>query len=302
MHRRSLIWIFLSLIGIYVWLSFSAPVDTVTMERLGLSHGELLGLQISLMLPIIIIWLSALYGYIRLLDYANSIKGAPESGPLALIGKGLMVLAFGLPIASIASIVALEQGGSESALLPISAIARNYFQLIFPLIAFCYIASGTEKLVNTTRTKPNRLQEKLLILFFIIFACAFTAFIIDNPFTDQPVSEIYYLPTWLVIVSIVVPYLFTWYNGLLSGYYILRYKNHVKGHVYKHAFGRLATGLLVITAVAIIIRVLTTLNEQLTELELSPLLLTIYALVIIYGLGYFLVASGSKRLSKLEEV
>lgn len=302
MNRRNLVLFFIILIVVYLWLSLSAPVDTEAVERFHITAGELTRLRLTITLPVIGIWLLALYGFLRLLDYAKSIKGAPESGPLRLIGKGLMILAFGLPIASIAASIASTQGNSNETLLPLATVAKNYFQLIFPLIAFSYIAVGAEQLAATVRIKHKMRQEKLISFIFILVSSVYTAFIISNPFTEVPISDLYFIPTWLVVVTIVVPYLFTWFNGLTAGYYILKYKNHVKGHLYKHAFGRLALGLIVITIVAIMIRIFTTLNEQLTQLELSPLLMIVYALVLLYGLGYALVASGSKKLTKLEEV
>ena len=302
MNRKNIIWLFLIISGIYVWLAVTAPVDPAVAERYALTNVEITGLKLSVTLPVVFIWLLALYGFIKLFDYTSSIKKSPESLPLRQIGNGLMILAFGLPIASIASTIAVTQGAANSDLLPFTTIARNFFQLIFPLIAFCYIASGSQKLASTLSMKPNHTREKLFDLAFIAFASGYSAFIVDNPISDTSIRDIYFMPTWLIILTIVIPYLFTWYNGLLAVYNILRYKNNVKGHVYRYAFSRLATGLLVITIVSISTRILTTLNEQITDLELSPLLVLIYIFVVIYGLGYLLVASGAKRLSRLEEV
>src|SRR5690606_37087874 len=156
-------------------------------------------------------------------------------------------------------------------------------------------------LSKTVRMNFPDLHTKLFMLGFILLASAYAALMMTMPFSDESIRSVYFLPSWLIVATIIAPYLFTWYNGTAAADLLIRYRNKVRGIIYKSAFGRLALGFIVITITAIIIRFIVTLNEQLTQLNISPLLMIIYALVVLYGIGYGLVASGAKRLTKLEK-
>lgn len=302
MSHKYMVRVFVLLVILHVLLSYRIPVAKETVERFELDHTEALWLRTAVLIPTLIIWTIALYGFLHILRYGSTIKESPESKPISMLGTGLMLLAFGFPIASIAGNVATIFITENPNFEPAVTIIRNYIQILFPLLAFIYLKYGASGLVKTVRTKANKVQENLLIVGYTLLASGYTVLMFSTPFSDTHIEQIYFLPMWLIVVTVITPYLFTWYNGIVAAYQIIRYKNQVKGVVYKNVFSRFASGLIVITITAVLIRVLITLIEQITELNLSPLLALVYILLIFYGIGYGLVASGSRQLTKIEKI
>lgn len=273
-----------------------------TIDRYDFSDTDIFWLRVTIVVPIAAIWLIAANGFLRLLRYAEAIQGSAEGQPIRQMANGIMILAFGFVLTSIAGSLASIQIADNPNLEPVTTVFRNYFQVAFPLIAFIYINNGAAALSRTLKLDLPDLHTRLFMLGFIILASVYTAMMVSTPFSPQSMSEIYFLPEWLVILSIIVPYLFTWYNGLGAAYWLIRYGQNVKGVIYKQAFGRLAFGFIVITITAIILRFISTIGEQLIELSISPLLTIIYTLVFLYALGYGLVSIGANRLARLEKV
>ncbi|HSX43684.1 MAG TPA: hypothetical protein VLE69_00065, partial [Candidatus Saccharimonadales bacterium] len=67
-------------------------------------------------------------------------------------------------------------------------------------------------------------------------------------------------------------------------------------------FTRLALGLGVVVGFLMVLRYLVALTTTLDNLALKYLLLVVYLLLIFIAIGYGLIASGAKRLKKIEEV
>lgn len=112
----------------------------------------------------------------------------------------------------------------------------------------------------------------------------------------------YYLPNWLIILTLAVPYVYVWCVGINAVRNLNIYKNRVKGLVYKRAIDYLAKGIAVIIVLSIFIQLIAVLSAQLNRLNLTPLLAVIYLLLVLYALGYGLVSRGAKRLKQIEEV
>src|SRR5690554_1094230 len=94
-NRQSIVWLFLVLVAVYVILYYNTPLDQETIDRYELSTAQVTWLRTTILVPLMLVWLTALYGFVKLLQYAQTIIGSPESRPINLMAKGLMVLAFG---------------------------------------------------------------------------------------------------------------------------------------------------------------------------------------------------------------
>jgi len=134
----------------------------------------------------------------------------------------------------------------------------------------------------------------------IILASVYTWLITTHGPGVAP-DKSFYLPDWVIVFTLAVPYTFIWCVGFNAVYQLREYKNGVKGTIYKRAFENLSKGFGVIILLSITIQFITTLAAQLSRLNLTPLLLVVYLLILLYAVGYGLVARGSNKLRGIEE-
>ncbi|HSX29554.1 MAG TPA: hypothetical protein VLE73_03265 [Candidatus Saccharimonadales bacterium] len=294
------IYIFVLLVAAYVVLALALPPNQATLKKYDLTESELRLLSLTLIVPLIIIWFTALYGYLRFKAYAEVIKTSNEGTSFNHLADGLMVLAFGMPVTAIISSVLGEMMRQHNNLTPVATICRNYISLLFFIVAFVLIAKGANGLMQTLRPQAPA-YPRYGGFGVLVLSSVFTAMVIGRPESGNS-GSIYYLPDWLIVLTLVIPYLFVWCTGLLAAYHLYVYKSRVRGTIYKQAFNNLALGIAAIVVISIVLQFLTTITEQLNRLHLTPILLILYVLVGLYAVGYGLVARGAKKLRKIEEV
>lgn len=302
MKNKPYTYLFLILVTLYLGMVVRLPSDPVALERYHItqSKAHLLGLTIAI--PLTLVWLAALYGFLRFKSYADTVSETREGLPFRYLANGLMVLAFSLPITSIISSLLTYMAVHNRDLLPLATIMRNYLNLIFPLIAFTLLAKGADGLVKFLRPIKTLPYPRYSSLGLIIASSLYTFLIIGRPWGGAGGDMVYFLPTWVVVLTIAIPGLYIWHKGALAAYRLYIYKQKVKGVVYKNSFSDLLMGLGTIVVLSISLQIMLTLSERLNRLHLTPLLIIIYILVATYAVGYGLVARGAQQLKKIEEV
>jgi hypothetical protein len=120
--------------------------------------------------------------------------------------------------------------------------------------------------------------------------------------THNRLNSSYHLSTLYILLSLVVPYIYMWFIGILSFYEILLYRAKIPGILYRQSWRLLASGVGSLIVISILIQYLTTVSERLTRLSLNWVLMVVYALLILIGVAYILVALGVRNLKKIEEV
>jgi hypothetical protein len=105
----------------------------------------------------------------------------------------------------------------------------------------------------------------------------------------------------MIIGTVLVPYLLSWLFGGLAALNLRCYSRQADDLRVRTAFGRVALGLGSIILISVLVQVLVLTTSVLGKLALAPLLGIIYVLIILYGLGYVLIARGSKQLRQLAE-
>jgi len=303
MRKNNQLTLFLLLVVVYICTVFLPPIDPEIIEKYHLSLTSAYLLSLSIVVPLVAVWICAFYGYWALKRYAETVKDTIEGRGLGQLAKGLMILAFSLPtLASVASIFNYLAESSPQ-YLQIMVIIHQLIIIAFPLVAFMMISNGAEELTSRLKKKMKALQNyKLLSLLIIVFSSLFCWTIIALADKNASPQGVYSLPEWLIVVAVVVPYLYMWYRGIMAVYYLSFYKDHVRGHVYKQAFGYLSQGLAAVILLAICIQFLAVLTPQLQRLNFTPILIILYILVAMYALGYGMIAVGAKKLKRIEEV
>lgn len=299
--NKKYFWTFFVLIAIYVTLAFSLPTDPEILKRYDITQSTSRWLNLSIVAPLAIVYFAALYGFLRLRSYSESVKKTKEGPQLYLLSTGLMVLAFSLPINSIFGSVLNYIEHSHAGSAAVFTILRNYLVLLLAFVAFVYIARGAKGLVGTLKEKENPGGPVVSLLGPIALSSLFTWLVISQP--QSTITEpVYYMPNIFVILTLAIPYVYIWCVAIKAANNLYFYRNRVKGRLYKRALDNVAKGIFVIVLISIFIQVITTISERLNRLDLGMLLLVVYVLVALYALGYGLVARGAKKLKQIEEV
>jgi hypothetical protein len=303
--QKGVFWLLVVLIMLYTGFTFGIAPDTVTLERYQLTPAGLRLLLLTITVPLIGIWYAAFYGFARFKAYASSIGSSPDGQAFRQLANGLMVLAVGLPLTSIIPALMKYIVAGNMRLIPAATIIEHYLDVAIGLIAFTLIGKGARMLLSLHRKNPAPPRKVAVVAGLVLFGGLFAYVALRNPAIQTPATDVeavYYLPDWLIIATIVIPYLYIWYNGLTAAYYVNLYKKHVKGSLYKQSLRFLAWGLGGVIISSMLLQYFTAFSNVLLRLDLAPLLAVIYLLLVAISAGYVLIAAGAKRLQKLEEV
>jgi heme/copper-type cytochrome/quinol oxidase subunit 2 len=292
---------------VYLALTLFTPPDSKGLERYGLTefNAKLIGL--TFVIPLIAIWYTAIYGFIKLRSYAQSIRDSKDGQALMTMTQGLLVLSLGLPISSLISSFFTLLVRNNLIPLFVQTITSSYVSIIISVIAYWFLFFGSKKLYELAKKKKVKAGNKLFFwLFLIPTVIAYVYLVIDSRVTgvsaqsNPPAIDL--LPIPVVFLTIVFPYILAWFLGYKAAFNILSYKDTINGSIYKKALSFLALGIVSLIFSSIFIQFLTASSQLWQHLKLGPLLGVIYLLLIVIAAGYLFIAYGAKRLKKIEEV
>lgn len=298
---------FALLILIYAVINLLIPPDAESLVRYNISNAAARVLRLSVALPMILIWITIMYGYIRFKDYAKKIEQRPDGHALSRIADGILVFAFLLPVSSLLSNAASFLYHKYPAWTPEIIITRNYISLAVILVMVYLVWTGSKVLISTLKPRQREIGNyRLIYVVPVVMSVIFAYLVLFDTAKNNPPSSIgvaaYYLPDWLLLTTIVIPYALVWLLGVQAAVNIHVYAGRVKGILYKGALGLLAKGLAVSIVSLLLIRYLSSLVTWLSTLTLKPILALLYLLIFVIGVGAVLIAVGARRLQKIEEV
>jgi hypothetical protein len=304
-HKRIYL-LFVGLAVIYLIINLAIPPSADTLNRFSVTTGQVKMLKLIILLPYIAIWFAAFYGSLQLRDYVEVIKKSRDGNSLSKIAAGLMIFAIAMPTIAILSSIVNYLGAGSAQALKVSTIIVNYVDTVLGLFAMYNIYRGSQSLTGILSRKVNASFEHIFMAAFIALSTIFIYLTLSNPARQFPVSAsghaAYYLPDFLLIPTIILPYLIIWYFGFRSAHYVQIYRQNVKGKVYRSSLGYLASGLLLVVFARISIRFTTSLSTLFDNLSLRYILIVIYLLLLIISAGFIVIAIGSRKLKKIEEV
>ncbi len=301
MKNRYYIYWFMFLTAVYVGFAVFAPIDPTILQKYHISEARALMLTLTVVVPIVMIWLVALYGLVRFKEYTEVIQEGKEGLAFRDISNGLLYLAFSLPIGGVIGSFVSYLALRHPHLIEEVTIVRNYARMIVPGIGLILLARGASGLTRLLKkSKQNELPHYSLL--WAIILTSFFSWLITAKAGSTGGNIIYFLPNWLILLTLVVPYTYTWCRGLFGVFHLLQYRKNVKGVVYKKSLNLLAMGVSMIIILSVLTQLITTLSARLNRLNLTPLLLIVYVLVALNALGYGWVARGARKLKQIEEV
>jgi len=282
-----------------IFLALVLPVNDATLHRLHISLAIYHEAILSFLIPIGIIWFSAFYAYEKTGQYAETLRQTDEGRAFAHIARGLQLLAWGLAAATVLSLILGGVTASTPQLQGARIIIDNYATLLFPLVGFTIIGMGTRQLAQTVKAPLTLRVLRILFVVLALIGVFFARYALRNHYAN---NNPYMLPVFFLVTTIIVPYLYTWFVGVVAAYDLQNYAHKVKGVLYQQALSLLALGITIVIISSIIIQYVTTLMNNGNDLSFGSLLLLVYGLLIVEAAGYALIAYGARRLKRIEEV
>ncbi len=286
---------------VITWFSLSNRYPAVAKYNLSASSLHIVSISLAGLLAII--WLLAIYGYIKLAEYSSLVKKAKDGKLVAKLARGLAFLAFSLPLVSITSGLLNYFSQLHPDLKPSLTIASHYVSLLLPLIAFWMINGAAEGLTEYVKQQPAVKLRQFSAFMLVASGIFYTYLVLANTSLSHTAQQqVYYMPGWLVVLTLIIPYVFMWYLGGLAALEIYTYMRKVRGVLYRRRWAFISAGLATIIMADIIAQYLTTLTIRINRLHIGSVLLIIYLLLILIAIGFVLVAVGAKKLRSIEEI
>jgi hypothetical protein len=283
----------------YLVLSLTLAVNPKTLDRLNLDLAQYRLLTFGVILPYILIWFTAFFAYLKINQYARLLGGAREGPAFREIGLGIQVMAWGLAIPAIVSLVLRAIGVKYPGFEPTAIIISNYLTLLVPLIAYTLIGNGSHKLAVLSKAKINRNGFRLFVLMFLVLCVYYTFLTLySRRFNGNP----YHLSRQLTMLTIIIPYLYAWFLGFLSCYELATFARKIKGLLYKRALNLLTSGIGIMIVSSIFIQLINVVFVNDNSTSLGSLLILVYLLLVTEAIGFILIASGAKSLKRIEEI
>ncbi len=290
---------FIVLLIVGATLALVLPPSHETLQALHINATQYRVAIFTLILPYAVIWFSAFYAFSRLRQYAMLVRKTPEGEGFRDIARGVGVLAWGLALPTILSMLMGAVAQHLPGFKPVQTIINNYLAVLVPLVGFSIIGRGTRKLNDLVGARPGQRTIRLVIAIFLAVAALFIHSVLHNQNAhDNP----YYLDIYLLLLTLIVPYLYTWAIGLLSGLEAALYAKYIKGVLYRRAMTALGGGMAIVIVASVATQYLTASFASKATTSLGFLLALLYMLLAIQAVGYVFIAIGAKQLKKMEEV
>lgn len=293
--------LYVSAVVLYLILNLLIPLNRATREAYNFSLSQAHIIAFITALPLFGVWFVAFFCYGRLQKYAASIQGAKEGTAFRRIADGVMVLSWGLVAQAFASLVL---GGLSDHVtgFDLSALALlAYIKIGFALVAFSLIASGARRLLTARQVYASLPNTKLLVLVFAVIATIYS-YLTLHLRMHQP-NTVPHLPVYWHLGTIVIPYIYSWFLGLIAAFDLSTHARAINGRLYRRSLHLLATGLICLIITAILMQYLNSVFiATVGSFSINAVLLVDYFLLFGMALGYVLMINGVRGLQKIEEI
>ena len=294
-----MVW-FTMLAVIAAGLAIGLPPDLQTQHQLHVSSFAYRIAILILLVPYMIIWYAAFYAYAKLKEYVRAIKGSEDGKAFRRIMNGMGFFAFGLILPTIISLIFQTITNHHPGFKPAATIIDTYLSVTVLVVTFILIGNGTRRLTDIGKNRPGLTVMRVFVLAFITLSVAFTSLVLKF---HRAHPHVYYLDTTLLIITFIIPYLFGWFVALLCAYEFAMYARNIKGVLYRRALRLMSRGIVITIVGDVFIQFIeNTFIASKVNKSIGVLVAFEYLLLIIIGLGLVLIALGTNKLKKIEEV
>jgi hypothetical protein len=287
---------------VYIVASLLAPLGP---NRFNITPAKTHVIQLTILLPVVLIWAAAVYGAVKFYSYTQSIRRDKDGKALGKIAVGLILLVGAIMINGAVGV--LRPWALKDGWLSAYTIFINYLSVALPLIAYAYMYSGSAKLRALTKKRTLSLSGTVIVsVFLILIAVLYAAVLLNYNYRsttpDPNRYNSFYMSDPLILLTLALPYLIGWWLGIKAALNLNNYRTNVQGIIYKNALFRLVVGILVVIFFYIIVQMLVAFSTYIAEASLGSILLLVYILILMYAIGFLFIASGAKKLSAIEKV
>jgi hypothetical protein len=289
----------------YVALSlFAPPAASVTRSGLTLTETNLL--RFTILLPLLFIWVTALYSVIRFNNYTKLLQGSTEAKAYKNITFGLLMLLLVILVPNFIGIIQTYYPGSFEVSRAVT-ITRNYATIAFYSAGFWFLWQASRNLSQSVASKTLIYKRKAFVVAITVALVSFYSwFVFRNAYRtisfDPQVIPTYFLPDNLIALTIIIPYALIWLMGGLTISNIWLYAKNVQGVIFREIFISLAYGLTLTVLLLIGLQFLSQANAALGHAAIKVVLVIIYLILLAIASGYLLIARSAKKLAFIEEV
>ena len=303
MLKLELRWRFTILIlllwGVYCGITLLTPQDPAAVEKYHISTLTLNLLVVSVSLPYLICWLFGISGWLHLREFASKQPRGAEHGGFTKIAYGLLALVASLVVPTL--VRAVYTYISHDSTSAGWNIFSNYMGIFFPLLGFLLMFMGSLQISSQITPKVTRLAKAITVFFPVALFSVFYLFMIfANPTRqtslDPSVQPTYFLSDSMIVGTIILPVIATWFFGLLLVLNLEHYSHYSKT-INRPGLVSFYNGVIIIVAITILTQVLASLgNSRFANLNLGALLAIVYVFLGLLAFGYGLIARGAKKL------
>lgn len=311
--KARMICLYVALVAVYAATTFLLPPPQNELARFHIGTAQLRIVDLIILVPYVLIWLVGFYAYTALKTYAQPLKNTPDGRHVLTLARGILWLILWLPLSSIIAnwfgFMTDKYPDTSSALTAIG----HYFNLLLPLIGFIIIGKAARGLAKVARLQLSNSSQIVLNIILILLGVFYTYLIVGTDVV-QGFSSFPYLPHWLILLTVVAPYIYMWFTGLLATYQLYLYCKKVPGVLYRQTWRLLALGVGAILVIQVVVQYISTLVTLFADrlsiggaimladrLSIRGAVLFEYGVLVLLSIGYILVASGAKKLQKIEE-
>ncbi len=281
----------------YVLLTTFAP-STGNPNQLRLSFTQQLAISASIVVPILIIWLVALRGAEVFKAYGRLIGDEAEGRAINSIANGLLL--------TLAYLICTQLWGASMAYwahtpyLQPAVLVRDHLPVIITVAAFSLLYRGSNLLRRRVRVRTWSAGVVAALLSYSVFAAGLVWLFLTETRINNGIIPIYSLPRPVLLFTLTLPYMIAWGLGLLAAFNIAKYSRQVKGVIYRQALRDLAWGVMTVAIFLTTYAAIGLLNRYLLGLKLWLILVIFWGLLTLYGLSFWFIRRGAKKLMRLE--
>ncbi|HEY4496708.1 MAG TPA: hypothetical protein VI432_00985 [Candidatus Paceibacterota bacterium] len=287
----------------YMVLTFNAPRSESRLIA-NLTDLQIFYLQISVVLPILLIWVFGFLAVFALDTYIRKIKGSEDASALKFIYWGVAILVFNLVFNSFLSSIASYYRDNESLMINFARI-RNYISVFIPIISFYFISLGSKKLLDLIKYAKDLWTQSasyiIASLSGILFAYLTFSYNLNRNMPSESDVQSYWLSDPMIALTIILPYAIGWFFAIKAIIDFYLYSKNIQGIIFKEAFSQFAKGFLTVTSLTIALQILSA-AQAFAEANLPGILILLYIIIIILAVGYFYIMSGSRKLLTIEKL
>ena len=293
---------------VQLYISLTTSISDTT-KRYNISEMELRLLQALFSLPSLLALLALAFAVLSFYRYSQQIAGSDDGKAFRFIAYGLGVSLASMcvsPFISHAKSIAMS-AHNQTATVGSLVILTNCLGVVVALLVYWFLWQSSQALLAIVK---KRLSLKAIIggalLPVVAIGVPYIYLIFSNPermvSADPTIAPTYALPDPLIILAVALPYMLSWFLGLLAILGIYKFMQETRGVIYKRLFKNFAIGITIITLFTILAQFLGQFSDYWSHTSANAILSIVAVLVIILVGAYVLVANGARQLGKIEEV